>query len=389
MASPTEKNDVTLVPAAEIRVKKVVYTKILFVLLVLVVGLGTLNLYSGSSGGAVFYNQLRLVGMGFAVFFFCGWFVPPRLLKTYAYWIFGAVTALLVAVLVLGQIKLGAQRWIDLGFMNLQPSEAAKVALAIVVARFFYTSKLNRPYTLRDLWPVLALVGVTFGLIFPQPDFGTAGLCLMIALVQILFVRLDWRSITIVVVTGLVTAPLAWQFALKDYQRHRVLNFLDPDNDPQGTGYNALQSLIAVGSGGMSGKGFMQGTQTQLQFLPMSHSDFVFSVFAEEHGFRGAIIVVLLFAGITYVALEIARQARDTFSALLAVGLAAFLFCQAAVNIAMVLHMFPIVGVPLPFFTHGGSILLTVCAAMGLLVSIDRDNVGLTKKPASLHRAKS
>jgi rod shape determining protein RodA len=229
---------------------------------------------------------------------------------------------------------------------------------------------------------------VTFGLIFPQPDFGTAGLCLMIALAQILFVRLDWRSIAIVVTTGLVAAPLAWMFALKDYQRHRVLNFLDPDIDPQGTGYNALQSLIAVGSGGVSGKGFMQGTQTQLQFLPMSHSDFVFSVFAEEHGFRGAIIVVLLFAGITYVALEIARQARDTFSALLAVGLAAFLFCQAAVNIAMVLHMFPIVGVPLPFFTHGGSILLTVCAAMGLLVSIDRDNVGLTKKPASLNRSK-
>lgn len=376
-------------PGAEIRQRKSVNSRALILLFLTALALGTINLYSGSSGGVVFWAQLKHVGVGLAVFVFFGWFVHPRHLNTYAYWIFGAVIALLMLVLVLGKTKLGAQRWLHLGPVSMQPSELAKLALAIVVARFFYTSKLNHPYTLRDLWPVLAMIGITFVLIFVQPDFGTAGICAIVAAAQLLFIRINWRSLAIVFGTAAVAAPLGWLFALKPYQRGRVLNFLDPQIDLQGSGYNAFQSLVAVGSGGMTGKGFMQGTQTQLAFLPMSHSDFVFSVFAEEHGFRGAAVVVLLFLGITYVALEIARQAKDTFSALLAVGLAAFLFFGTTINIMMVLRMFPVVGVPLPFFTAGGSILLTVFASLGLLVAIERESLGLTKQPRSLSRIKS
>lgn len=388
MSATDAKDGVTLIPTGEIREKKSVNTRILIVLWAVGLILGTINLYSGSAGGALFYTQLKHIALGFCLFVFCGWVVQPRHLHAYAYWLFGFVCALLVAVLVLGRVGLGAQRWLNLGFMGLQPSEPAKIIIAIICARFFNVSKLNHPYRIRDLWPLLAMVGVIFGLIFPQPDFGTAGVCLIIAATQICFMRLDRRSLAIVATLVAACAPVLWFFVLRDYQRARIVNFLDHDNDLRGSGYNALQSLVAIGSGGLNGKGFMKGTQTQLSFLPMSHTDFAFAVFAEEWGFFGAALLVLLFAGIAYVAFEIARQAKDTFSALLAVGLAAFIFFECAINIAMVLRMFPIVGIPLPLFTYGGTIMLMVSAALGILVSVDRDNLGLHKKSASLRRGR-
>lgn len=381
MSAITDSKDgVTLIPTGEIREKKSLNTRILIVLWIAGLILGLMNLYSGSNGGALFYTQLKHIALGSVLFVFCGYVVQPRHLNTYAYWLFGVVCALLVAVLVLGRVGLGAQRWLNFGFMGLQPSEPAKIVVAIVCARFFNVSKLQHPYRIRDLWPLLAMVGVIFGLIFPQPDFGTAGICLIIATAQICFMRLDRRSVAIVVALISALVPIVWFFFLREYQRARIINFVDHDNDLRGSGYNALQSLVAIGSGGLNGKGFMQGTQTQLSFLPMSHTDFAFSVFAEEHGFRGAAVLVLIFAGIAYVGLEIARQAKDTFSALLAVGISAFIFFECAINIAMVLRMFPIVGIPLPLFTYGGTIMLMVSAALGILVSIDRDNLGLHRR---------
>jgi rod shape determining protein RodA len=171
-------------------------------------------------------------------------------------------------------------------------------------------------------------------------------------------------------------AALGWHTLLRPYQKLRILNLLNPNLDPQNTGYNSLQSLVAVGSGNLFGKGFMQGTQAQLKFLPERHTDFVFSVFAEEHGFWGAALVFAAFGVLTYIALEIARTAKDTFTGLLAVGIAALIFLEFTINVAMVLGVFPVVGLPLPFFSYGSSLLLTVCVALGLLVSINRATNG-------------
>jgi len=247
--------------------------------------------------------------------------------------------------------------------------------MAMVVARFFFANRLASAYNLRDLWPILVLVSLYFILIFEQPDLGTAGICVMIAGAQFAFVRIDKRSIGIVALTGLVGVIVGWFVFLHDYQKLRVLNLFNPDMDPQHTGYNSLQSLVAVGSGNIFGKGFLKGTQTQLQFLPARHTDFIFSVFAEEHGFWGGTIIFICFGILTYIALEIAREAKDTFCALLAVGIAALIFIEFLINVGMVLGVFPVVGVPLPFFSYGGSAMLTICAALGLLVSISRDSM--------------
>ena len=338
-------------------------------------GFGLANLYSASGASAVFYVQLRHGLIGLFVFLILGWIVPVRSLNVYGYWIFGITCALLVTVLITGKIGGGSQRWIVVGPFRGQPSELAKLAVAIAVAKYFYTAKL-RIFKLRDMWPVIAMIGLIAGLIFPEPDFGTAGFVAIIALAQLAFVPINRRSVMTVIAVGIGTMPIVWGLLLKDYQKYRVLSFLNPDLDPHGKGYNAMQSLVAIGSGGLNGKGFLEGTQTQLRFLPMRHTDFVYSVFAEEHGFWGTIVLFSLFAALAYLALEVARQSRDKFNRLLAVGVAAFLFFQFTINIAMVLRMFPVVGLPLPFFSYGGSTLMAVCGAIGVLIAIDRDTLG-------------
>ena len=354
---------------------------VLITLFLVLNGLGLLNLYSASEGNAFgyFYVQLRNLGLGFVVFLITGWLIPIRLINDYAKLIYLVTCIALLLVLVLGKIAGGSQRWINFGFIAFQPSELAKVSVAIIVARFFFNHKLAGSYRLRDLWPVVLTSGIIFGLIFKQPDLGTAGICLIIAAIQILFVPIDRASIAIVATGGLVSTIVGWNFLLHPYQKLRILNLLNPNLDPAGSGYNSLQSLVAIGSGGGFGKGLMQGTQTQLKFLPARHTDFVFSVFAEEHGFFGCMVVFLLFCILTYVILDVARKARNTFNALLAIGIAGLLFSQFMVNVAMVLGVFPVVGLPLPFFSYGGSSLLVICMAMGLLVAIERDTQGSAK----------
>lgn len=305
--------------------------------------------------------------------------IQARHLNTYAYHLY-AVTALsLLVVAFIGQTAGGAQRWLVIGPLRLQPSEIAKLTVAITVARFFYTNRSPHPYRLRDIWIILLMIGAIFGLIFEQPDLGTAGFCMLVAIVQILMLRIDMKTFAQVASTAVVSAIAGWTLFLHDYQKLRVLNLLNPSFDPYGTGYHAQQSLIAVGSGGLWGKGLMHGTQTQLQFLPARHTDFVFSVFAEEHGFWMSLLMFALFGTFQYIALDIARQAKNSFNAILAVGVSMVVFLEFIINVAMVLGIFPVVGVPLPFFSYGGSSILTVCIASGLLISIDRENRGLSR----------
>lgn len=354
--------------------RQIGYAIPLTLLLALLLTLGMINLYSASSGGQLFYTQLRHLPLGVIAFLICGFLIKPRHLSSYAYLILGITVVALLGVLITGQIGGGSRRWLELGPLRIQPSELAKITVAIVTARYFSTFGLNVTYHLSSLWPLGLLIASVAGLVFPQPDLGTATFLLMIVSVQLCFVNIGWKSLTIAFGSLAALAPILWHFLLMDYQKARILSFLNPAFDPQGKGWNSLQSLVAVGSGGMMGKGFMNGTQTQLRFLPMSHSDFIFSVFAEEHGFLGGVLLFLVFAAIGYLALEIARASRSSFSALLAVGLGAFIFLEFTINIAMVLRMMPVKGLPLPFMSYGGSHLITSCTVIGILVAIDRES---------------
>ncbi len=337
--------------------------------------LGLMNLYSASMGEPFFYSQMQHAAVAAVAFGVMGWLFPLRLLDDYCYWIYGVLCAMLVAVLFTGHIAHGSQRWLHFGPVTVQPSELMKLGVVLVVAHYFHHNPLAGVYRLRDLWRVGLLVGLPFLLIFEQPDLGTAGVCVLIVTCQIAFIRLDFRSIAIVALSGIVVAALGWFIFLHDYQRTRVLTLLNPDVDPTGSGYNSLQSLVAIGSGMLTGKGFLQGTQTQLQFLPARHTDFIFSVFAEEHGFWACCILFAIYGILTICSLEVARYARDTFSSLVAIGCGAVTFIHFMINIAMVLGMFPVVGVPLPLFSQGGSSLLTTSVAIGLLVAVHRTSM--------------
>lgn len=336
---------------------------------------GLLNLYSAAMGEHFFYSQLRAMGISAVAMVFFGWVFPMRWLEDYCYAIYGILCISLVTVLFLGHTAHGSQRWLNFGVMSIQPSEIAKIGVFLVVARFFRDHARSGVYRLRDLWLLGLLVGLPFLLIFKQPDLGTAGVCVLIAVAQTAFVRLDLRSIGIVAISSFVVGILGWFVFLHDYQRTRVLTLLNPDLDPHGSGYNSMQSLIAIGSGEFFGKGFLQGTQTQLQFLPARHTDFIFSVFAEEHGFWAGAVLFATYAAITLCSLEVARYARDTFTALVAIGIGAMTFIHFVINISMVLGMFPVVGMPLPLFSQGGSSLLATSIAIGILISVHRTNV--------------
>ena len=352
------------------------HSGILTLIFLILMAVGLANLYSAGAEDLYFQAQLRHVLVGFVSFIVFGWLIPVRHVNTYSYLFFAFIVIALVVVLVLGHTAGGAQRWIRLGPFRFQPSEMAKLAMALMVAKFFYHNRNISSYSLKDLWPMLGMAALIFVLIFKQPDFGTAGICILIAACQLAFIRIriGFKAIMSIGLLGLITSVIGWNFLLRPYQKLRILNLLNPNMDPSGSGYNSLQSLVAIGSGKQFGKGFLQGTQTQLQFLPARHTDFIFSVFAEEHGFWGCTIIFILFTSLSYIALEIARESRDCFNSLLAVGVSAIIFVEFTLNVAMVLGMFPVVGMPLPFFSYGGSALLTVCIAIGLLISIDREN---------------
>jgi rod shape determining protein RodA len=309
-------------------------------------------------------------------FIMCAWFIPLRTFNNYAYPACFFIIACLALVLLLGQHGGGAQRWLGVGPLRFQPSEFAKLVLVFTVAKFFYLQRSIPVFTLSHLKSLLAITLTVFLLIFKQPDFGTAGTCLMIVVAQMAFVRvrIGWRLLVGMGILVVGSAVAGWHFFLYDYQKLRILNLFDQNLDPSGSGYNALQSLIAVGSGKQFGKGFLQGTQTQLQFLPARHTDFIFSVFAEEHGFWVCCLVFLLFGAISLIALEIARGAKDVFCSLVAIGIGAFTFIEFAINVAMVLGIFPVVGMPLPFFSFGGTALLSSCAGLGVLAAIARES---------------
>jgi rod shape determining protein RodA len=334
---------------------------------------GIVNLMSAShSGDDVLLSdtvrrQLTALGLGGIVIAVVV-AIDYRHVERFAPMIYGGIAALLVATLFLAPELRGSRAWLFGG--RFQPSELAKIAMVIAIARWFHRNPPSEVTRLRQLWPPALLVAIPVGLIVLQKDMGVAVLTTLVALTYVPLVRVrltSWAGVAAVGVVGLVAL---WNFGLKDYQQQRILDFLDPSRDPLSSGYQAMQSRIAIGSGGIFGKGWLEGSQTQLRFLPTQHTDFAYSVLAEEWGFVGSVFVLAAYLAMLLWGLWIARNSRDGFGAMLAVGLVGALFWPAVINVAMVLGLAPVIGVPLPLFSYGGSALVTSCLCLGLLLSI-------------------
>jgi rod shape determining protein RodA len=316
----------------------------------------------------LYLSQLLWVGIG-TVVMLTAMLVPYRYLMYLAYPLYGVGVALLAMVLVQGHAAMGARRWLALGGIRFQPSELMKLLMMLALARYFHFDRPRHEYGLRELIFPIIIVAIPFGFIVVEPDLGTAMLLAMSAAGLFLFMRIKRRTLITLAVLGFVAAPLGYQF-LKPYQKDRVKTFVNPFSDPHGAGYNSIQSMIAVGSGQFLGKGFKKGTQAHLDFIPEHHTDFIFSVFAEEHGFVGGLLLLSLYLGVLLLGLRAASLARDRFGMFLGLGIVSNLFFQMCVNICMVTGLLPVVGVPLPFVSYGGTNMLFSMASVGILLNL-------------------
>ncbi len=346
----------------------------MLLLLLLLAGISILNLYSATyairdvGGSRIVMKQFYWFLIGFSVLLVMITF-NYYYLERLAYPAYFFTVALLIMVLLVGKVMSGSQRWLSLGPLVFQPSELAKISMVLVLAKFFSDRGGSEEYRLRDLWQPFILILVPCGLILKEPDLGTALFLAMVSFSVILIVKVNRKSLLIFLGFCLLAAPVVW-FGMKDYQQRRILTFLRPDTEPLGAGYHINQSKIAIGSGQFWGKGYLQGTQTRLHFLPEQHTDFAFSVLAEEWGLVGVTALLLLYLFLILWGLNIAKGSKDRFGAILAVGIVAVVFWQVVINVGMVTGLLPVVGIPLLLFSYGGSSLISTMAAMGLLMNI-------------------
>jgi rod shape determining protein RodA len=293
-----------------------------------------------------------------------------RALATYAYALYVIAIGLLIAVELIGHSTGGSRRWINLGFFHLEPSELAKLAIVLVMVRYFREEPPKGGWSLRQMVIPAVLLGIPVALVLKQPDLGTALILILITVTLVFVSGLNARTMIVLAFAGLCVMPLGWHY-LKPYQRQRLVSFVNPQADPLGSGYHVIQSEIAIGSGGPWGKGFLKGTQARLNFLPEQSTDFIFSVFAEEFGLAGSMLLLSLYAILITRGAWIARHTRDRFGSLLAIGLISIVFWQVAINIGMATGLLPVVGITLPLVSYGGSSLIAMMMAMGLLISIN------------------
>jgi rod shape determining protein RodA len=331
--------------------------------------IGLAQIYSATGGWtSIVHIQIYAILIGLVGLLVCLG-IDYRSLADKSHFIYIAVVALLLYVLLFGAVRGGSRRWIDLGPLNLQPSEFAKAALALVLAKFFGESRRGVA-TRSDLLVAGALTAVPLIIIARQPDLGTAATLIPIALAVAYVAGMQVRLLGILTLVGLLAAPIAWKFALQDYQKERISTFLDPAQDARGAGYQQIQARITVGSGGLWGKGFAEGTQGQLRFLPVAHNDFIFSVLAEEHGFAGVIVTLGLYLFVILRALEAARLAKDRLGAYLVLGVLASFTFQVIYNITMSAGLAPVKGLTLPLMSYGGSSMIATLAGFGLILNV-------------------
>ncbi len=348
------------------------WTLLLVVLLLALVGLTTL--YSAVSMGkagsvqTIFYRQLSWYGIGLCLMFGI-LLIDYRKADSFTYWIYGIVVLLLIAVLVVGKHVAGARRWLSIGPVAFQPSELMKLVMILTLAKFYAKRVTTEGLSMVDLFPVLGIMALPFLLILKQPDLGTGLVVLLITGTMTLFAGIRRRVLIILISIGILVLPFSW-FVLKEYQRQRIRTFLSPETDPLGTGYHIIQSKIAVGSGQLLGKGYMKGTQNALSFLPEQHTDFIFSVLAEDWGLVGSLVLLTLFLFLIIWSLNIAHSCKDPYGIFLVYGITSLLFWEVVINVGMVLGLLPVVGIPLPFVSYGGTAVLVMMASVGILANI-------------------
>ncbi len=350
------------------KLQQITWTMVL--LICVVAGVGFAMLYSAGNGNLEPWALRQMVrfGIGLTILVMVA-LVDIRVYLRHAYAVYAVALLLLVYVDVAGEIGMGAQRWIDLKVFQLQPSEVMKIALVLALARYFHrlsTDSISNPLAL--IVPIL-MVLMPVGLVLMQPDLGTALMLMLVgaAMFWVAGVRL-WKFV-VVGLAGVGTLPLAWNF-LHDYQKNRVLTFLDPERDPLGTGYHITQSKIAFGSGGLFGKGYLEGSQAHLNFLPERQTDFIFTMLSEEFGMIGAVLLLGLYTLLFIYGFAIAFNSRNHFGRLLAIGLTVNLFAYVFINMAMVMGLVPVVGIPLPLISYGGTAMLAVLVGFGLMICV-------------------
>lgn len=314
-------------------------------------------------------RQMGRFGLGFAIMLLVA-LVHIRTLYQLAYPAYGLSLLLLVATEFIGRMGKGAERWIEIGPLQLQPSELMKLAMILALSRFLHGVAVDDVSRPSRLLPALLLILVPAGLVLMQPNLGTATILILGGCGLVFLAGLSWKIIVPVIAIGLAVIPLGWEFALKDYQKQRVQTFLDPDSDPLGAGYNITQSKIALGSGGLFGKGFGQGTQSRLNFLPEKQTDFIFTVLGEEFGLVGLLILMGLYLALLMQGVTIAMQARSQFGRLVAMGVCLNFLLYILINTSMSMGLIPVVGIPLPLVSYGGTALMTVLLGFGLLLSV-------------------
>jgi rod shape determining protein RodA len=330
---------------------------------------GLAMIYSATGGATrVYWTQVYALGLGL-IAMAVTLSIDYRSLADKSHWIYLAMMILLVAVLFIGSVRGGSRRWIDLGVFNLQPSEFAKAVLALMLAKML--GEERRPaLTNTDLFIAAVLTLIPFLIILRQPDLGTAATLLPILLVVAFVAGMPMKYIYVGMVVAVLAAPVAYKFVLHDYQRERISTFLDPASDPKGAGYQQIQARITVGSGGMTGKGFMGGTQGQLRFLPVAHTDFIFSAFSEEMGLVGVLAALGLYFFVIMRALDAARLAKDRLGAYLVLGVLASFTFQVIYNITMSAGLAPVKGLTLPLMSYGGSSMIATLAGFGLILNV-------------------
>ncbi len=336
--------------------------------LIVLSAIGLFVLYSaGDQNQDLINRQLIRLAIGFIVMLAIAQ-IPPSTIQSWAPWLFGIGLIMLIAVLALGEVGKGAQRWLNLGLFRFQPSEIMKIAVPMMIA--WYLSEHTLPPKRFNLLVALVVLVVPTLLVAKQPDLGTSLLIASAGIFVLLLAGLSWKLIFAAIIGLMASLPLVWNYLLHEYQRQRVLTFINPENDPLGAGYHIIQSTIAIGSGGVYGKGWLNGTQSHLDFLPERSTDFIFAVFSEEFGFLGILVLLAIYGSIIMRGMVIANQAQDTFTRLLAGSLILTFFVYVFVNIGMVIGILPVVGVPLPLISYGGTSMVTLLAGFGILMSI-------------------
>ena len=343
----------------------------LLILVLVISFIGVFNLYSATFGqveAPLYAKQILWIGIGLAVALFITIF-DYRLYRDFAYSFYGISLILLMGVFIYQAIHPEVSRWIKIGPFFLQPAELAKIAIILALAKYFDRFPKKDGYELRELiFPFIILL-VPSLMVAKQPDLGTAISLLLIGFSIVLFVKIRWKSLVIMVIGVMSILPFIWNF-LMPYQKKRILTFFRPELDPLGAGYHIIQSKIAIGSGGVLGKGFLKGTQTKLHFIPAQHTDFVFSVWAEEWGLAGGLILLGLYLFLIAWGSNSSIRSKDRFGAIVAFGVVSMVFWHVIINIGMALGMMPVVGMPLPFMSYGGSAILSMMVGVGLLLNI-------------------